>query len=112
MFNNAMLSDNQVRILRENKRICEEYKRYWTPTITRDAMFSNIAYALQLPVTTVSSRIQQMAKQGVKFPLLQRKRRASAIMPVSDLNSIFADEETEESETEVLNEHGEIVPAE
>jgi hypothetical protein len=105
MFNNAMLTDNQVRILRENKRICEEYKRYWKPDITRDAMFSNIAYALQLPITTVSSRITQMAKGGVKFPPLRRKQRASVVMPVSDLNAIFAVEtETVETETEETEE--------
>ena len=99
MFNNAMLTDNQVRIARENKRICEEYKRYWSPSCTRDQMFRNIAFALQLPETTIASRINQMTKAGVKFPILQRKRRNSVLIPSADLNAIFADsDETAEIE--------------
>ena len=95
MFISSMLSDNQVRILRENKRICEQYRFHHkraNGNLDRDTMFAAISYDLQLPVTTIGSRIQQMTKQGVKFPMLQRKRRNSIVMPTADLNAIFAED--------------------
>ena len=89
------LTDKQRETLYENYRIKGEYDRYWSPSVTKDAMVRNIAYALDLPETTVSSRIYQMAKAGVQFKRLARKsRNGSTInLTVEAFNAIAAMEQ-------------------
>jgi hypothetical protein len=104
------LTDKQRETLYENYRIKMAYERYWSPTCTKEQMARNIAYALELPESTINSRIYQMAKAGVQFKRLSRKsRNGSTInLTVEAFNAIAAMEQmdnapkTEESELPVV----------
>jgi hypothetical protein len=80
------LTDKQRDTLYENYRIVGQYQFHWNRTngqIDRETMLGRIAYDLQLPTTTIGSRIAQLTKAGHKFPKLIRKSRNGSTINLS-----------------------------